>query len=435
MDIVPKNREPPPPGSSAGITERVWRFFSSIKLALILILVIGAFSLVGAFLPDIDMFHSWWFLGAGALLTLNIFVCSVNRWSNIRNSLNGGAIKQKDTFYTTGNSRAEISAVPQGHAEAAKIPGKVLRQHGYRVRVENDKDHTYIAADKNRYFRLGTYVSHLSLILLVLAYILGSYLGFRNLDFTIAEGETREIGYNTGLAVKLISFVDEYYPDNTPKDYRSEVILYENGQEVRQAQVRVNYPLSYKGVRIYQSFFGSAVRMQIRQGDIILFQGNVPLDNVIESQGIQRYVGFIEMPGTGLTIRLIGSAVNASDPMIPRGQLAVDMRQNGTQVGLKLAQKGVPVTINDTEFTYQADTRFSGFQVSSDPANVFIWIASSLFILGISLVFYFPYRQIWVLSKSQTAGNTQMLIRMGAAKGFNASELESLAKEIRKNLR
>ncbi|MBI4234031.1 MAG: cytochrome c biogenesis protein ResB, partial [Chloroflexi bacterium] len=68
----------------------------------------------------------------------------------------------------------------------------------------------------------------------------------------------------TNLSLKLESIVDEYWPEGPPKDYRSQVVLYENGQEVQQGVLRVNHPMSYKGVRFYQSFFGQAVVTEVR---------------------------------------------------------------------------------------------------------------------------------------------------------------------------
>ncbi len=339
-DMEKQELEPMETKCFAGASTRTWRFFRSIKLALALILIISVFGLLGAFIPNVDVFHSWWFLTAGALLMLNILCCSINRWSNIKHSLGREAVIQTESFYITGNRHTEISAVPLSHAETSRIPERVLRQHGYRVRVENDGGNSYIAADKNRYFRLGTYVSHLNLVLLVLAYLLGNFLGFRDVGFIVTEGNTREVGHDTGLSLHLLSFVDEYYPDNMPKDYRSQVVLFENGQEVKQAVVRVNHPLEYKGIRIYQLFFGTAVQMQISRNGTVLYKNSVPLNNLVQREGIQRYVSVIDLPGDGLTVQLISSAVNMEDPIIPFGQMAIDVKQNGNEVGLGLMQKG-----------------------------------------------------------------------------------------------
>ncbi|MEE8598062.1 MAG: cytochrome c biogenesis protein ResB, partial [Dehalococcoidales bacterium] len=337
-------------------------------------------------------------------------------------------------FYTTGNTRAELSTMLVPVVEAARILEKVLRVRGYRTRAESDENNVYIAADKNRYYRLGTYFSHFSLILFVLAFITGSYFGFRDSDFTVPVGTNREVGYDTGLSLKLISFVDEYYDNGMPKDYRSQVVLYEKGQSVKQALIRVNHPLVYKGVRFYQAYFGLAVKMLVRdENGRDIFNDNVPLDSSCYIQGYEYYEGLFDLPEAGLSIRLISSAVNADAPMIPVGQLAVDVRQGNEHIDLGLVELGTPSVVGGLEFTFLKESKYSGFQVSRDPTNMLIWIASTLFIIGICAVLYFPYRQVWVLYQPLGHENSCLLIRMLAPRSFSStSELNTLANQMEK---
>jgi cytochrome c biogenesis protein len=414
----------------------IYQFFCSTKLALILILANGAFNLLGALIPTIDVFHSWWFLGAGALLMLNILICTLNRWNYIKTTFRKGPISQEMDFYSSGNANhSEICIIHPSQTEALELTQSILSKHGYRNRVEKDSHNTYISADKHRYFRLGSIVSHFSLTLIILAYVLGNYYGFRDTEFTVVEGDTREIGHNTDLAIKLVSFTDEYYPDNTPKDYRSETTLYEKGQIVNQSVIRVNQPLDYKGIRVYQSFFGPAIELQIKRNGTIIYQGNIKMDRISESQGLRRYSGSITLPATQLNVRIISSAINSKDQMIPSGQIAFDVKQDNTQAGLKLLRKGSTEKVNDFELEYLSDKQFSGFQVSYDPANLLIWIASSLFILGIIAVFYLPHRQVWILYQSQLAGDSRVLIRLRGSRSSNTNrELATLVNDIRREL-
>jgi cytochrome c biogenesis protein len=427
-----QNNQPEESRDTEGIVEKLWNFLSSTKLALGLILTVIGLSLVGVFLTNVDVFHSWIFLASGALLVINILVCSINRWPGLRLSLKGGEIKQTESFLT-GNVHEEAGPFSLPVAETSEISEKVLRKHGYRVRVLREAEAVYIAADKNRFLRLGTYASHLSLVLFVLAYVLGGFLGFRDPAFSVAEGGLKEVGHNTGLSLQLNSFVDEYYPDSLPKDYRSQVTLYENGQEVKQALIRVNHPLIYKGVRFYQSSFGPAEQIQLKMNGQEVYSGNVSLDNQLVSQGIARHVGFISLEG-GVQVRIIMSA-GAEDTMIPEGQLAVDVLINDKPSARSLIQKNVVQSIGGFDILYQGESKFSGFQVSTDPANVLIWISSALFILGIMMVFYFPYRQVWVLSQSLKKGNSRVLLRGGVSRGTGiVSELKKMVSEIKTEL-
>lgn len=458
--------------TTRSIMHWLWSMFSSVRLAVTLILVITGFSLLGALLIQVpsemsknpqlysywidtvarskvggwasllsalhlfDVFHSPWFLIAYILLIFNIFICTINRWSSISLSLRGGTIRQRENFYISGNTNAELSNIQVTIDEAAMISEKVLRRRGYRIRTENVENNIYIAADKNRYYRLGTYFSHFSLILFVLAFIAGSYFGFRDTIFTVPVGSIREIGHGTTLSLQLISFVDEYYDNGMPKDYRSEVILYENSKPVKQALIRVNHPLLYKGIRFYQAYFGPSVEMLVRdENEHEIFNSNVPLDGFFNNQGYQYYEGFFDLPEEGLSVRLINSAVKTPNPMIPEGQVAVDVRKDNDQIDLGLVKLGTPGMVGGLEFTFLEESKYSGFQISYDPMSILIWIASTLFIIGIFAVLFFPYRQVWVLAKSISRGNSCLLIRMLAQRSFNStSELNILTNEIEKEL-
>ena len=431
----PENRENKRAMRFNEMVTGLWRLFSSIKLGIVLILFVTFLSLIGIFMDPVKFFQSWLFLTPGVLLMLNILVCSINRWRSIKTIIHGGKIKQPDSFFTGMESKTETTDVQLAPGKVSPIIERALHKQGYRVRVESTVDRIYVAADKNRYYKLGTYISHLSLILFVFAYIIGSSFGFRDTSFIVIEGETKEVGHDTDLSLSLISFVDEYYADNSPMDYRSQVILYRNGQEVDQALIQVNHPLIYEGVRFYQSFFGPAVRIQVKQNGSDIFSGNVALDSVLGNGGYRRNVGYLDLAESGLSIRFISSASNWLDPMIPEGTLAVDLRQNGSQVGLDLLEKEIPLEIGDIEFIYGDDIQYSGFQVSSDPGNVLIWIACSLFILGMTAVLYFTHRQLWILIQPSPSAKSQVFIRLRTSRGLsNAPELKRITGAIEKEL-
>ncbi len=407
--------------------KRLWRLFSSVRLALILILIIAGLSLLGALTP-LNVFNSIYFAVPSVMLMFNVLICSLNRWKSINLILRRGEITQPESFYKTGT---ELKGIRLPSSEAGKVTEKILLSHGYRVR-KSTGDSIHLAADKNRYFCLGTYLSHFSLILFVVAFLFGFHFGFRDTGFAVTEGETRQVGHDTNLSLKLVSFVYEQYDNGMPKDYRSQVVLYENGQQVREALIRVNYPLYYKGTRFYQSFFGTAAKMQIRdeKGQIV-FDDGVSLSMFPEDP--RYYQGYFNLPEQGFTIRLIASSI-VDDPMIPAGKLAVGIIQKNQQINLKLVQQDTPTVINGLEFTFQEMLEYSGFQVSRDPTNALIWIASVLFIGGICSAFYFPHRQVWVLCRTEGEGSRLQMRFLDRASFDATAELNNLIKEIESKL-
>jgi cytochrome c biogenesis protein len=397
------------------------RFFSSIKLALVLILLIGGFSLFGAFASGIDVFHSWWFMTIGFLLMVNIFVCTLNRWKSTKLQMRGAQIVRDESYYQAGKNRLEISLGDRDTNSASVELTKILKSQRYRVIEKSEKENVYLAADKNRFFRLGTLISHFSIILFVLAYLMGSYFGFKDGNLVVAEENLVDIGHNTGLSLELVSFRDTYYEDGTPQDYRSQVILHENGKFQGTYMIRVNEPLLYKDIRIYQSFFGPAVHLKVISNGQSVFNSNVALDQIVSIQDQARPVGDFTLQQHPVSLALIGRSQGVEDKLVPSDQIGLYIVGNQGQTDLKLLQKGVPLTIGDNEFTYIDDSKFSGFQVNRDPANSLIWIASILFIAGNIMVFYFPHRRLWAMVGADE-DNCCIRIRMDEGRGLAGTD-------------
>ena len=60
-----------------------WKFFASVQLTVGILLTIAAVSIVGTFIPQLDVYHSWWFRTFLIMLTFNIIVCSIDRISAV----------------------------------------------------------------------------------------------------------------------------------------------------------------------------------------------------------------------------------------------------------------------------------------------------------------------------------------------------------------
>lgn len=458
-----------------GVAEHIWRFFSSIRLAFALIIIIALISLLGAIIiqvpgeytasPELfdnwvsniaqpkygmwtplmsnlqlfNIFHSPWFLGAGVLLMLNILVCSINRWRRIRLLITGGKVTQPENFYRQGKNYSEYKNLNQSPEIISSELGKLLKNRAYRVRTEKNGDNYYIAGDKNRYFRSGTYASHLSLILFVLGFIIGSVWGFNDNSFIVVEGEKLPVGHGSELSLELVSFEDEYWSDGTPKDYRSEVILYNGNDEARRTTIRVNHPLIYKGIRFYQSYYGPAVHLEIKDfSGTTLRNSRLPLTDPLDDPDYLRYGGYIDLPQSNVYLLIVNSAQNAEDPIIKENEIVIQLRDrsNGNILATSKLERGVPLEIGGFEVTYIKDLRYSGFQVNYDPGNWLIWTASGLFLAGLAVVLYIPHHQFWALASSDTGGQSRLQLRMNTSRSLSSgNEFEILTTKLEQKLK
>ena len=48
-----------------------------------------------------NIFHSVWFIGAGVFLVVNIIICSLNRWKNVKANFSKGCLLKKKIFIIT----------------------------------------------------------------------------------------------------------------------------------------------------------------------------------------------------------------------------------------------------------------------------------------------------------------------------------------------
>lgn len=266
---------------------RIWRFFTSIQLTVGVLLSLAVTSIIGTLIPQnespeayfrtygevlyrifhaldiFDMYHSWWFQFLLVMLSLNILVCSLDRLSSIWRVI----FTKKPTFsiakFKTLGRRREFSAP----AEAESLKGtmeSLVSSHFRYSRTESTDDGYCIFAERNRWTRIGVYIVHLSVLLLLMGGLVGSIFGFEGF-VNIPEGESagtirirnsnrvRDLGFE----IRCDDFNLTHYDTGMPKEYRSSLTILEDGKPVLQKDIIVNDPLRYKGINIYQSSYGS----------------------------------------------------------------------------------------------------------------------------------------------------------------------------------
>jgi cytochrome c biogenesis protein len=407
--------------------KKALQIFASLKLAIVLILVLVVLTLIGTFVIQMpaeysadlqnylwwmenvaqtqtgawyplfrllgffDLFHSIWFILTGLLLMINIVVCSLNRLNQVRSRLFLRPVVNDRTFFT------EISgSIVIPNIKSADNLVFFLKKQRYKVAAIGKDDETHILAIKNRLSPLGTYLIHFSLILFILGFVVGHYWGFQNNSFVVAEGQTKDVGFETGLSLKLVTFRYESYEDGSPKNYTSQVVLIQDQETIETGKIEVNHPLKYQGVRFYQSFYGPAINLQILQNKTVIYQGMVPLDTVMNDSSYVRQAGYLNLSDRGYLIYLVAPAANIDDPALRSDQIGVEVFNNNRQEALasNVMDLNTPLASGDLEIVYTGNGFFSGFLVNSDPGAGFIWTGSGFLLVGLIMVFYLPRRRL-----------------------------------------
>ncbi len=271
----------------------VW---SSVKLAVVLIVLIALGSIVGTVIPQgepsgvlgisgmsegaknfliwiraYDVFYSPWYLGLLALFFLNLAVCTYVRvWPALKFSL-ARPRELPETLRDRLPEQLKLAGVSVDRVQ------QLLSRRFYRTFDASDGG---LVADRNRWFRFAPMVVHLGLFLILIGGITAGLAGFRN-SFPLMPGDTMSVQQAMRTAsrrgpltpdpgswkIHLDKFWMTHYPGGAVKQYYSTLSVIDGGKTLLTRTIHVNDPLRYKGVWFYQSFYGiGAERFVVDRG-------------------------------------------------------------------------------------------------------------------------------------------------------------------------
>ncbi len=439
-----------------------YNFFRSIKLTIVLLILIAILSIIGTVITQnaskaeyiqrygiglyevlrffnlFDMYHSWWFSAILLLLVINLIACSIHRFPGIWSQISHRSMELEDRMLKAMPHMERIQFQNPIHWEKV-IPSSLKKWFRNWNRIETEKGITFFS-EKGRYSRLGVYVTHLSILIILIGGIIGSLYGFRGY-VEIFEGESvdhiflrvrdeeviRPLGFSMRCDDFNITYYDPQASEKHVKEYISYLTIIEDGKEVLKKTVRVNYPLHYKGLAFYQSNYGSI--QEINLG--VQWKGNnektifkalegraVPIPNSNHMIQVIKYAPQIHDFGEGVQVVLFKPDQEPRAFWLLKKSPKLDERRGDEFI---------------LTFEGMTSKEYTGLQVTKDPGVWIVWIGCSLLIFGLIVSFFFSHQRVWVrISKSPSkeiviAGSTNKN-RVGFEKTWN--ELIKLIKEI-----
>ena len=261
-----------------------------------------------------------------AALTISLIACSIHRIPGMIRTATKPRVDVGPAFFEHAPQHEAIVARQSAAATQAAVEG-VLKARRYRT-LAMDDGVVHIYADRYRWLSFSGLIAHLAIVVILAGAIIGGMFGYRDSNFTIAEGSTRAVGAEPGLSMQLVDFADAY--DTTtgaPIDYVSKVIVYKDGQEIDRHDVRVNDPYRYGGTTFYQASFGSAAVMTIKDeaGNVVTNEG-IPFAWRVNAD--ERPLGIYSLPNSDRVIWVLGTT-GGSDPRIKPGQVEVQVYNSG----------------------------------------------------------------------------------------------------------
>jgi cytochrome c biogenesis protein len=127
-----------------------------------------------------------------------------------------------------------------------------------------------------RWRKSGEYLIHLSFVLILSAFIWGSYSGDRSEGHRLAIGETIELTkIAPGYQLKLISFDPTFSAEGRPNDLPSTLTLFKDGTSVKEGTIHLNHPLTYADLVILPGSLAQQVEGFRFSGEVELRPGAI----------------------------------------------------------------------------------------------------------------------------------------------------------------
>ena len=348
-------------------------------------------------LQAFNIFTSPWFSGALVVLVVSIVVCTLDRTPRLwRQSADVRVVQPEPFFDPALPDRAIVPGAPP-----ADVIGRVLRRHRFQVRTERSGEAIHLYGDRNQWTKLATLLTHLGLILFLVAAAVTSRLGDEQ-GLVVAEGDSLTVGPigTPGLLlVRNFGFDAPGFETGQAADFTTDLAVYRDGQLVARRVVRVNEPLEAGGYSFHQNGFGPAPDLLIRDATgATLWSGPVPLTE--QHEGLP--FGILSVPsrdvglqllldrgpgGVGVLLvlpyRVVGTRPDGSPEVSVLDPLAI--ARGETQAG-----RGLDFTIG-----FQAMSDYTVLIARRDPGQAIVWAAFGSLITGILITFYLPRRRIW----------------------------------------
>ena len=415
--------------SSSKNTKPVWAFFSSVRLAVFLLITLAVTSIAGTIIPQgqpldfykdqfshtffqiirvlqlNDMYHAWWYLGLLGLFSLNLIVCTVKRLPFTLRLL------RKDNLSLTSHRLRKMPFrhewKTRGKVDASAI--KPLLEAGKTRLPESQVDGGRLfLAEKGKWSHWGLYILHSSILVIFAGALTGSFAGFKG-NIMLLEGEStdhivdasRSKQIPLGFSIRCDKFSVSFYDTGAPREFKSDLAVLEGGNEVLKKSIVVNDPLEYKGISFYQSSYQAVPQVTVR------FHRKDGTREDIVLSAFQR----ISWPAARLTLGLMQYLPSFNG--VPAARIWLADSEGKTRALWLLKGNEKIYTQDDEQFSISligaSQSYMTGLQVKKDPGVWIVWLGCTLLIFGFGIVFWVPHQTKW-LWIGEKDGNTIVIL-------------------------
>ncbi len=434
----------------------LWRQLTSMRTALILLLLLGLASIPGSLFPQrtqsplkvreyfendptgakwmdrfylFDVYGSPWFSAIYLLLFISLIGCVIPRsWHYFRE-----IFKAPNPAPSSLNAMEGYQVIDGDFAAAEKW----LKSNHFRIA----KSGKSIAAEKGYLRETGNLVFHLSLIVVLLGIAGSSVFGMRgeaivnvgerfiNTPTTydnLTPGRFFSIDDLPPFIIKVNNFDATYDPENNmPLDYELKVTT-QDGIDTEPVDriVKVNSPLTFGSTRVYLQANGYSPLVTVRdKSGAVKFEGPVPF---LPQDANLSSIGAIKVPDMDPQIGFIGSFLPTAardevrggfssfpelldprllvsvwqgdlkmDSGVPQSVYRIDT-EDMERIGLWALRVGESYEFEVGSITFNGVIPWVNLQVVRDPGKQYALFGSILAIIGLMISLFIRQRRIWV---------------------------------------
>ena len=445
-----------------------WRQLTSMRTALILLLLLGVAAIPGSLFPQrtqnplqvrqyfidnpdlapwlnrlkfFEVYSSPWFSAIYLLLFISLIGCVLPRSIEHAKAI-GAKPPLTPKFLDRMESFTEIKKIDLDTAE------KYLKKKHYRIRREADS----ISAEKGYSRESGNLLFHLSLILILIGVGVGSLYGMKgdailNIGDRFVNTPTSYDSLGFGkfqsentlqpFSLTVTDFQAKYDPaTNSPLDYTLKVkVANPYGSTERNEIIKVNSPLKLGSTNIYLQANGHSPIVEVRdKTGKVTFNGPTTF---LPQDGNLTSIGAIKIPDMSPQLGFVASFLPTADrdPIrggfssypevldpkllvavwkgdlglntgVPQSVYRIDTSKM-ERIGLKALVLNQPYDFGEGSITFTGWNSWVNLKIIDDPGKNFALLGAILAILGLLTSLFTRQRRVWVKQvgrKTQIAG-------------------------------
>jgi len=495
--------------------DRIWDFLASIKLAIVIFAALALTSIIGTVIEQnvdaeknikllaklfgqssapsffrifdslgfMNMYHSWWFTGILLFFAANLIICSIDRLPRILKLVRESIKPLPEDHFKGFGIKKELVLKGTPDKIKGEVADTVRKAIGFQLSEVKEARGYQLYSQKGNYTRLGVYITHFSILIILVGAVAGIFFGFKGY-LNLPEGEPYAVAFERGrrvassaefertlsavegasgnlaiasqqlgtdegtlkstlrtLGILPLGFqircdefdLDFYGTSDMPRAYKSWLTVIKDGKEVLKKVIEVNNPLTYEGVTFYQSSYGmspGASRNAVFRLKVTSKDGQTAVQNL-------RFGDTFVIPGTGLTGKIedfspaLGINAQTRMPFTYAEQMNnpavfINFYEGNNKKSGGWILKRYPDTWkmpdgSIVEFVGVWGMQYTGLQVRKDPGVWVVYLGCITMAVGLFIAFFMSHRKVWI-KLVEEKNSTRVIVGASANKNRHAFE-------------